>query len=269
VTDRTRVPTRLKLLVKSSKDLLHQSVPLCGRTVCSPTSRQDGRLLRRFVLRVAGPRARTHTNLIVINHDWAIQELFFPSPSSNFSNLQGIRGSIYHWAKNDLYWRLKGICAGGRNTRQQSCAAQMAILLASARPPPLNHNAGGRHKHKPATNPSPVIKSQVAHFFAQSRDATRLPWFEPVVSPSREASSTTTPHTLMQFWFYSYYTTPSVNRFFEALNGFKLKTCQLQIFITLWDLQLSCWVFFHLSSFTKFEFQIWISLTIWFQIKNL
>jgi hypothetical protein len=83
-------------------------------------------------------------------------------------------------------------------------------------------------------------------------------------------------HTLicihMQFWLYSYYTTPSANRFFEALNRFKLKTCQLQSFITLWDLQLSWWPFFHLRSFTKFEFQIWeiqiwISLTIWFQIK--
>jgi hypothetical protein len=28
-------------------------------------------------------------------------------------------------------------------------------------------------------------------------------------------------------WFYSYYTTPSVSQFFEALDGFKLKTCQL------------------------------------------
>jgi hypothetical protein len=60
----------------------------------------------------------------------------------------------------------------------------------------------------------------------------------------------------MQFWFYSYYTTPSVSRFLEALNGFKLKTCQLQSFLTSLDLQLSCWEFFHLRSFTKFEFQI-------------
>jgi hypothetical protein len=28
--------------------------------------------------------------------------------------------------------------------------------------------------------------------------------------------------------------------FFEALNGFKLKTCQLQSFLTFLDLQLSC-----------------------------
>jgi hypothetical protein len=77
----------------------------------------------------------------------------------------------------------------------------------------------------------------------------------------------------MHFWFYSCYTTPSVNQFFEALNGFKFKTCQLQSFITFWDLQLSCGEFFHLRSFTKFEFQIWdiqiwISLTIWYQIKK-
>jgi hypothetical protein len=95
-----------------------------------------------------------------------------------------------------------------------------------------------------------------------------------VTFPSPETSSTTTPHTHMQFWFYSDYTTPSVNMFFETLNGFKLRTCQLQSFITFWDLQLLCWAFFHLKSFMKFEFQIWeiqiwISLTIWFQIKKI
>jgi hypothetical protein len=60
----------------------------------------------------------------------------------------------------------------------------------------------------------------------------------------------------MQFWFYSYYTTPSVTQFFEALNGFELKVCQLQSFLTFLDLQLSHVDFFHLRSFMKFEFQI-------------
>ena len=49
---------------------------------------------------------------------------------------------------------------------------------------------------------------------------------------------------------------------FETLNEFKLKSCQLQSFITFRDLQLSFWKFLHPKPFTKFEVhfavcQIW------------
>ena len=40
---------------------------------------------------------------------------------------------------------------------------------------------------------------------------------------------------------------------FETLNEFKLKSCQLQSFITFRDLQLSFWKFLHPRLFTKFE----------------
>ena len=49
---------------------------------------------------------------------------------------------------------------------------------------------------------------------------------------------------------------------FEVLNDVKLKSCQLQSFITFRDLQLSFWKFLHPRLFTKFEVhfavcQIW------------
>jgi len=51
----------------------------------------------------------------------------------------------------------------------------------------------------------------------------------------------------------TYYTKPSVNCLFEPLNDFKLKSCQLESFITFRDLQLSFWLFPHPRSFTKFK----------------
>ena len=51
----------------------------------------------------------------------------------------------------------------------------------------------------------------------------------------------------------TYYTKPRVYCLFEALNEFKLKSCQLQSFITFRDLQLSFWKFLHPKPFTKFE----------------
>jgi len=49
---------------------------------------------------------------------------------------------------------------------------------------------------------------------------------------------------------------------FETINEFKLKSCQLQSFITFRDLQLSFWKFLHPRLFMKFEVhfavcQIW------------
>jgi hypothetical protein len=41
----------------------------------------------------------------------------------------------------------------------------------------------------------------------------------------------------MTFFFSTYYNKPSVNRFFETLNGFKWKVCQLQSCRTFRDLQ--------------------------------
>ena len=55
---------------------------------------------------------------------------------------------------------------------------------------------------------------------------------------------------------------------FETLNEFKLKSCQLQSFITFQDLQLLFWKFFHPKLFTKFEVhfavcQIWATRVRW------
>jgi hypothetical protein len=117
---------------------------------------------------------------------------------------------------------------------------EMTIFAGECPPLPLNHSAGG-WPHQPATHSSP---SQVTCF---SRKVATLRgccgsnlWPPPRAKPPLPLHCTLIC-VHMQFWFYSYYTTPSVNRFFEALNGFKLKTCQLQSFITFWDLQLSCW----------------------------
>jgi hypothetical protein len=52
-----------------------------------------------------------------------------------------------------------------------------------------------------------------------------------------------------------YYTKPSVNCLFEVLNEFKLKSYQLQSFISFRDLHFLFRKFFHPRSFTKFEFQ--------------
>jgi hypothetical protein len=77
----------------------------------------------------------------------------------------------------------------------------------------------------------------------------------------------------MQFSFYSYYTTPSVNCFL-GFRVFKLKNYQLQSFISSHDLDLSFSEFLLSRLFTKFEFQIWeiqiwISFTVWLQIKKV
>jgi hypothetical protein len=67
-------------------------------------------------------------------------------------------------------------------------------------------------------------------------------------------------------------TTPSVNCFFKTLNVFKLKICQLQSFVTFWDLQLSFWEYSRSFTNLNFKFERFkhsFSLTIWFQIKKL
>jgi hypothetical protein len=63
-------------------------------------------------------------------------------------------------------------------------------------------------------------------FFAQGRDAPRLPWFEPMTSP-RAKPPLPLHHTLIcvhiQFWLYSYYTTPSVNQLFWGTKRIQIK----------------------------------------------
>ena len=65
-----------------------------------------------------------------------------------------------------------------------------------------------------------------------------------------------TTHSFVSILYFlspTYYTKLSVNYLFEALNEFKLKSCQLQSSITFWDLRLLFWLFSHPKSFTKFK----------------
>jgi hypothetical protein len=87
--------------------------------------------------------------------------------------------------------------------------------------------------------------SQVMHFFAWNRrDTPRLPWFKPVTSPRAKKPPLPLHHTLicvhMLFWFYSYYTTPSVNRFLgtkriqiKTLSTTKFHNCPRSTTFTL------------------------------------
>jgi len=113
------------------------------------------------------------------------------------------------------------------------------------------------------------LKSQVTIFFEQSSRATQPVGFEPATCPCghfpckvcvlhgqwdsnlqpppRALASLLLRHTLTcvytLFSFPTYYTKLRVNCLFEALNEFKLKSCQQQNFITFSDLQLSFWLF--------------------------
>jgi hypothetical protein len=90
--------------------------------------------------------------------------------------------------------------------------------------------------------------------------ATQPVGFEPATSPSRVTPSTTAPHCYLHLdsvLVPTYYTKPSVNCLFEALNEFKLKSYQQQSFITFRDIQLLFRKFLRPKLFIKFKFQIW------------
>jgi hypothetical protein len=110
-------------------------------------------------------------------------------------------------AKTPLCWRTQ-------HPPAILCQHKWLSLLAGAHPPPLTtvlagdisarQHSGfsksarnskkiylGEEPHSPATHPSRA-------FFRVKSHAPRLPWFEPVTSPSRKASSTTTPHNHMR-----------------------------------------------------------------------
>jgi hypothetical protein len=99
-------------------------------------------------------------------------------------------------------------------------------------------------------------KSQIFHVKSH---ATWLPGFEPVtLVPGIPSSNHSTQNSLMciLFRFTTYYPKSSINWLFEALNEFKWKSCQLQSFLTFWDLQLLFFMFVYRRWFKKFKFQI-------------
>ena len=85
----------------------------------------------------------------------------------------------------------------------------------------------------------PLPKLQVVAFFAYYvAEGIRTNDLPLTYKPSLPLDYTLTC-VYTSFSFPTYYTKPSVNCLFETLNEFKLKSCQLQRFITLRDLQLS------------------------------
>jgi hypothetical protein len=109
-------------------------------------------------------------------------------------------------------------------------------------------------------------------FSCKSRDAPRLSWFKPVTSPLLKASSTTTPHTHMCQYavlilLILYYTEcKSVFWGTKQIQIKNLSTTKFHNFLRSTTFMLVVFPF-------EVNYEIWISifisLTIWFQIKNL